>query len=235
MTRRWIVLLALLTLTTPLTADGDRRAADQAALAKLQDFVGEWKGVGRKKRNSGKGAWKETAAWAWAFEGGRAGLKLVAPDGRFVTDGMLLPVAERAGKFTFKATLKGDKTLAYKGELGKKGELVLTAAKASSGQPARITMKTVADGDRLVVLFERKLGGSTFLRLGEIGYTRSGSGFGKGAKGSECIVTGGKGTIAVSYKGKTYYVCCSGCKDLFDEDPAAIIKEWEAAQKKKGE
>jgi P-type Cu+ transporter len=26
------------------------------------------------------------------------------------------------------------------------------------------------------------------------------------------------------YKGKTYYFCCSGCKPMFDKDPAAYVK-----------
>ena len=49
-------------------------------------------------------------------------------------------------------------------------------------------------------------------------------------KGIECIVSGGKGTIPVSYNGKTYYVCCSGCRDAFKDDPEKFIKE---AEKKK--
>jgi YHS domain-containing protein len=37
-------------------------------------------------------------------------------------------------------------------------------------------------------------------------------------------VTGGLGTIAVSYKGQTYYVCCGGCKDAFEADPEKYVK-----------
>jgi YHS domain-containing protein len=64
--------------------------------------------------------------------------------------------------------------------------------------------------------------------VAEVGYTREGTslaveGFGE----LECIVTGGKGTMAVSYQGKTYYVCCSGCKQAFDDDPAGIIAAYE--------
>ena len=41
-------------------------------------------------------------------------------------------------------------------------------------------------------------------------------------------------TIAVSYKGKTYYVCCSGCRDLFNENPEAILAEAAERQRVKG-
>ena len=48
-----------------------------------------------------------------------------------------------------------------------------------------------------------------------------------------CVVTGGLGKIAVAYKGQTYYVCCSGCKDAFEENPEKILKEFEARKAKK--
>ena len=35
------------------------------------------------------------------------------------------------------------------------------------------------------------------------------------------------------YKGKTYYVCCGGCRDAFKDDPETYIKEFEAKQPKK--
>ncbi len=50
-----------------------------------------------------------------------------------------------------------------------------------------------------------------------------------------CVVTGGLGKIAVTYKGQTYYVCCSGCKDAFEENPEKILKEFEARKAKKKE
>jgi hypothetical protein len=31
----------------------------------------------------------------------------------------------------------------------------------------------------------------------------------------------------VSYKGKTYYVCCGGCRDAFRAEPEKFIKEYE--------
>jgi Archaeal TRASH domain len=49
----------------------------------------------------------------------------------------------------------------------------------------------------------------------------------------ECIVSGGLGTIAVSHEGKTYYVCCTGCRDEFRENAAKYVKEFEAKRAKK--
>jgi YHS domain-containing protein len=38
--------------------------------------------------------------------------------------------------------------------------------------------------------------------------------------------------MQVSYMGTTYYVCCSGCRDAFNENPAKVIAEYQ--KKKKG-
>jgi len=51
---------------------------------------------------------------------------------------------------------------------------------------------------------------------------------GKVDKKNECIVSGGQGTITISYKGETYYVCCSGCADAFKENPEKYINEYKA-------
>ena len=37
-------------------------------------------------------------------------------------------------------------------------------------------------------------------------------------------VTSIKGAEKSSYKGKTYYFCCAGCKPMFDKNPAKYVK-----------
>jgi YHS domain-containing protein len=87
------------------------------------------------------------------------------------------------------------------------------------------------------VLYQKRRETSKFLtRVAEVGYTRAGTSLAvEGAGEIECIVTGGKGTIKVSYKGQTYYVCCSGCKIAFEEDPEGVIAEYKrkVAERKK--
>jgi hypothetical protein len=114
----------------------------------------------------------------------------------------------------------------YRGKLTE-GEFVATAIDAvPEDRPARVTVRLVASGDRMLVLYEKKQGES-YARLAEVGSTRKGSNFAKSAlAGPECVVTGGLGTIAVMHEGKTYYVCCGGCKDLFEDDPAAVLAEY---------
>jgi YHS domain-containing protein len=105
------------------------------------------------------------------------------------------------------------------------------AAEAAADRPARITMRMVAGGDRLLVLYEARAGGD-YARLAEVGATRKGISFAQGTGYPECIVTGGHGSIAVEYNGKTYYVCCTGCRDLFKEDPEGVLAEYRARKAK---
>jgi hypothetical protein len=79
----------------------------------------------------------------------------------------------------------------------------------------------------MLILYEKQTGQGAYSRLAEIGSTRKGSSFARNAAGGrECLVTGGLGTIAVTHEGKTYYVCCTGCRDLFLEDPAGVLEEY---------
>jgi len=36
---------------------------------------------------------------------------------------------------------------------------------------------------------------------------------------------GGLGTIEVTHAGKSYYVCCTGCRDYFNENPEKFLKK----------
>ena len=47
-----------------------------------------------------------------------------------------------------------------------------------------------------------------------------------------CIISEGLGTTMVSYKGRDYWVCCSGCKAAFEEDPEKWIARAAERDKK---
>ena len=55
--------------------------------------------------------------------------------------------------------------------------------------------------------------------------TKEGEAFAGGGKKPECIVSGGAASIQVSYNGKTYYVCCTGCRDEFLANPEKYVKK----------
>jgi YHS domain-containing protein len=215
----------------PDSATTNSVASEKKALAAFQAFVGEWKGVGQPRRGSSQGAWTEEMQWAWRFSEGHAELAAqLTHDPYFST--LRLQAGERAGQYRLLATPVGAKDAAkdearFDGSVGGEGQLVLTASvDLKPDHPARITLRLVAGGDRLVMLFERRAG-EQFARLAEVGATRKGSSFAvKAGDPHECIVTGGQGTITVDYKGQTYYFCCTGCRDLFKQDPEKVLAEY---------
>lgn len=203
----------------------------KAKLAPLQEFVGDWKGVGQRERGKTDGSWIETASWAWKFDSGAASLVFSAADAKYLPSGILAP-ADRDGEFQLLVPTSDSKhQMAYIGQLVE-GKLVLEADGPAEGLPSRITLRLLAEGKRLVALYETKSSSDRYVRLAEVGYTRVGSGFGRGSQGPECIVTGGYGSMTVSYEGKTYPVCCTGCKDYFNEDPQRAIEEYLARKQK---
>lgn len=73
-----------------------------------------------------------------------------------------------------------------------------------------------------------KARGSRFMRFDTVATQRQGTSFAlNDADYGEraCIITGGLGTSTVSHAGKTYWVCCSGCRAAFEENP----EKWIAA------
>jgi hypothetical protein len=226
-----LVVTALAAATPVSAADGRGRVADQDALEPLQWVVGQWRGVGQPRRGSTRGAWTEKSAWAWKLSDASASLRFQTEKGKYFQGGVLRPMKE-PGKFELLATVKDrDTPLRFTGSLGAESEagkprLVLSSVESPEGQPARISIRAVAGGDRLGMLYERKSQADRFVRIAEVWYTREGSGFGSGSNFIECVVTGGLGTIPVTYEGKTYYVCCTGCRDYFNEDPAGVLEEY---------
>ena len=205
-------------------------AGDKEALAPLQAYIGDWKGVGQPRRGSTQGAWTEQAGWAWKFSESRAAIEFQSPHGKYFHKGELRPSAQ-PGTFELVGTLPDGKTQErFAGSIGSDGKLLLkAAAEVKPGRPSQVSIRQVANGDRMLVLFEQGTpGGSVLSRMAEVGYTRQGSDFGKGASGPECVVTGGYGSIQVQHHGQTYYVCCTGCRDLFNDDPDTVLAEYRA-------
>jgi ribosomal protein L24E len=128
---------------------------------------------------------------------------------------------------------KGKKAV-FEGEL-KKNTLFVERLDAESNDTEQLRLNIAGGGDRMVYeLWVKPDGRTMFTRQLQVGYTREGVTFGveAGGKKPECVVTGGLGTMQVSYMGTTYYVCCSGCRDAFNENPAKVIAEYQ--KKKKG-
>ena len=80
------------------------------------------------------------------------------------------------------------------------------------------------DNRFLATLWRRRPAAKSFLDTHDIQYTKKGVPFVRNEQ-PKCIVTGGSGTIEVSYQGKTYVVCCNSCRKEFLREPAKTLTE----------
>jgi len=252
-------------IPTARSDDGNREAAFSAqkqALSALQPYVGQWRGVGQPRRGSKQGAWVEESNWAWQFGGDGPRLVCTLKDAKWYSALVVSSVAdgrkdEARKRFVLIARQTDNKEDRFDGTLEDDGKLVLVRRREEpnripatksiqndedgANRPARITFRLLAENNRMAVLYERdagkdEAGNVRYARLAEVGSTRRGSDFAKGSGGPECIVTGGLGTIEVQHQGRTYFVCCTGCREAFNDDPEAVLAEYQdrkAAEKKK--
>ena len=201
------------------------------ALQDIQEFVGQWNMDGQVKVGAKSESWKEKAEWSWKFDKPTGDAWFVAKfeKGKFYTGGELRYVPAKK-KFQLTLTPVAGAAQVFEGE-AKNGTLTFTRKDEGTGDVYRMKLDTKAEGVRMGTLVEKQeKGKGPYTEVFKQNGTKEGESFAGGAKKPECIVTGGAGTMQVSYGGKTYYVCCSGCRDEFNANPEKIIKE--AAKKK---
>ena len=228
-------VVAAAAVTVRAAGDNDKvapgRRADQEALKAYAPLVGSWRGAGQVERGRSRGAWTESADWAWKLTSDSAGLEITVKNGKYLKSGVLR-AGKAPGTFVFEATLADGTSRTFAGAAGDRKPLTLTAdAKAPAGGVRRVSITPLHDTRLLVLLEAEDPERHSFSRLGEVGYTREGVAFAAGESYPLCVVTEGRGTIQVSYKGKTYWVCCTGCRDLFKDHPERVLAEAAAREK----
>src|SRR5437868_12934945 len=106
---RFFLIVAVLAASAP--APDVKQAAEKEQLARFQQLVGSWRGVGQPQRGSTKDSWVEEADWAWNF--GQDGPALVAkqPQGKYFRE--LRLAASEAGQYSLQAKTAGGETARY--------------------------------------------------------------------------------------------------------------------------
>ncbi len=222
--------------------DNPKTELPKTAKDALQPFnvlVGSWRGSGAPegtKEEREAGAWSETATWVWQFKDQDAWLAVTFEKGKHFTKGELRYTPEKDQvRYTLKLTAPDKSTATFVGTLTDKDKvLALDRTDAPTGEEQRLVFSLLHNNRHLYRIETRPAGTKVaFTKTWQVGATKEGVPFADVPKGPECIVSGGLGTIKVTYKGKDYWVCCSGCRDAFKEDPEKFIKEFEAKQAKK--
>ncbi len=225
--------LVVLVVSCPAGAEPAKKAPKEALRA-FQDLIGSWKGTGlpygsRAERD--KGMWQEKIAWQWQFKGGDAWLRADLDRGKHFTR-LELRYLPAGDSYRLEALTADKQKVAFEGKLDKR-RLTLDRHDPKTKQTHRLVFSLLHSNRYLYRYDLRQAEQTVFSQVYQVGCTKQGVPFAVEDRGPECIVSGGLGTMPVMYKGKTYYVCCTGCRDAFKDEPEKYIKEYEAARKKK--
>jgi hypothetical protein len=211
---------------------GGNKDEVREALQELNDYIGQWNGNGSVPDNK-LATWPEKADWSWGFKGKDAWLRVTTPKGKFFRGGEMRYLPDD-GVYQLTLRDKDDKAKVFKGKFKNK-RLVLDRVDPKTKDTEQIQMNMAGGGIRLVLTYSvMPADRSIFSERFQVAYTKQGESFATAKNKVECIITGGLGTIAVQYNGMTYYVCCSGCRDAFYENPAKAIAAYNK-KKKSGE
>lgn len=224
-------LLSLVASSTVAQPERKASAADAAkakkALQEVQDFIGLWKLEGTQKVGARTEAWKEDVSWSWKFKDGDAWLTAKFADGKgkyFKGGELRYDTAKKKYLLTLAPAEKGAADQVFEGTYAR-GALRLERKDARTGDVYRLTMNTLAEGVRFSFKLEKQDGGKgLFSNVYALNGNKDGESLAGTSKKPECVVSGGAASIAVQYNGKTYYVCCSGCRDEFNANPKKYAK-----------
>lgn len=224
---RWIRCLLLLLVAFPSLRTRAEESTAMQKLQEVQELVGQWHGIGTIGRSK---SWKESVHCQWdlADEQPMLELAIEGEDENALFEQASLTYDSQKGDYVLTAKLAGgDSEVEFRGQAKTPQNLILdrVAKGRAKDDLDRIDLKVLNEGDRLVYSLHRRIGMSrSYRQVAQIGLNRQGTSLAStSAGGPKCIVTGGAGTMAVTYQGMTYYVCCTGCKAAFDDDPEKYI------------
>lgn len=214
--------------------DGPEQKTPKQALRALNDLIGNWRGTGEPngtRAEKQRGFWQEKIAWQWQFKGKDVYLSAAFDKSKHFRAAELRYLPDKQ-RYQLLATTPAKEKLLFEGTLNKK-RLTLERTDEKTKETQRLIL-ALLHFNRYVYRYQVKPAErATFKEVYRVGATKEGVDFAGGDDKPECVVSGGLGTMPVMYKGKTYYVCCSGCRDAFRDEPEKYIKEFEARKKTK--
>jgi YHS domain-containing protein len=247
-----IVAIGAPGLSRPARGDEAKGREIPAAFSPLEYLVGNWKGSASPKDSAQSfRGWPETHTWAWIFTKGKpTGLSLSIKGGKVLADGKLtFDAVQKRYRLEGTEPKPGGGPIAFAGALDASGKMLVLDQVGPSGArqqrgTIRLSVRPNANFIRYTMWVDRKEPGDVqFGRSIEVGLTKEGESLAGGTNSSEapkCIVTGGAATMTLTYQGRTFQICCTGCRDEFNENPekyikkASLIAQTEGARSKSG-
>ena len=217
-------------------------------LKPLQVLLGNWRGTTRREIEGFKAV--DMHGWVWDLQTDPRQPALVMSSGGkspYVREARVTWLAD-VDEFLLTVTSPDDQHRVFAGAFSKPVEDVAgDDGKLQRTFALRFTQIEPADAkeqfqytfnqqenNRYLLEIEKKRGKAAFRRFDTVSTQREGTSFALSDSDygeKTCIISAGLGTMSVSYQGRTYWVCCSGCKAAFEEDPERWIKRAAEAKK----
>jgi hypothetical protein len=226
----WALAVALTGAQTGLPAEEAPRRTAREALRPFNVLIGSWNALGVPEGSAEQkrtGSWEEAISWEWQFKEKDAWLKVSFSKGKRFVEGTLryLPDTDR---YQLALATVDQQTLTFTGPL-KDHRLVLERRDETAKEVQRIVLSLVGDNRYLYHCEVRPEDRTLFRKVYLVGATKVGQPLVAVSDeiGPLCVVSYGPPLLPLSYKGKTYYVCCNSCRQEFRTDPEKYIKEYE--------
>lgn len=233
-----VSILTSFLLISPYSVVSQDKLDPRKSLQPFNDLIGSWRATVEGASGTAKTSqpWRETIEWSWRFKDEDAWLQFSVTGGKLYAGGELRAIPGGEYQLILHPVQSKATSLVFVGKLSpNRRTLIFEREDDRKKETQRLTLQLVGE-IRYVLRGERRPYGRTMFQSEfQIAAQREGESLARQAASTkpECIVSGGLGTITVTYKGVTYYVCCTGCRDEFNANPEKYIREWEEKKKKK--
>ena len=235
--------------TTETKVVGPDPDAVLAKMQPLQIVLGKWRGTTRKTFGMFKAV--DSLLWVWDFQTDRnqPALVITSDASPYIRDGRLtyslqdkkykLSTQDQEG---IKREFLGEFIQEPADEPGdddkpqRTFKLEFTETERKDAEPRWQIVFNQQENNRYLMELSRARASGKFNKLDTVGTQREDTSFALNLddyKEMTCVVSQGKGTIQVSHKGKTYWVCCTGCKATFEDEPEVWLARMAEKQKEK--
>jgi hypothetical protein len=225
--------------------DGSTRSAARSIqeiidqLKPIQIMLGQWRGTTRKEYDGFKAVDNHEWVWDLQTDADKPSLVMESDNSPYIkvarlttgeaAETFLLTITTPAGNMR---TLHGKFTEPVSDVAGDDNKLHRTfrlqfEQSDDEKEQWRFTFHQ-QENNRYLLEVDRRRGKAAFRRYDTVSTQREGTSFALSDSDygeKTCIISQGLGTTSISYNGKTYWVCCSGCKAAFEDDP----EKWIAA------
>lgn len=232
--------------------DSEKQIQDIIAqLQPLQILLGQWRGTTRREFETFKAVDNHEWIWDLRTDPERPALMIKSDKSPYLKEGRLSWDAA-SKEFTLTATDAGGVTREFKGDFSEPVHEIVGSddklhrvfrlefnqnppANSEGGELWQLAFAQ-QENNRYLLEVGKRRGAADFTRYDTVSTQREGTSFALSDTDyaeKTCIISEGLGTMELTYKGRSYWVCCTGCKAAFEEEPEKWIARAATRDKKK--